>query len=262
VRPASFAPPRRLDRRAAVSVDRRHGWPVYELAPRAGAPVCHVLYLHGGAYIHEIGRWHWTLTGHLVKAAPCRCVVPIYPLGRALGAVETVATTAELAAELIDEAGAGRVVLMGDSAGGGLALAAAQALRDRGRLPARLVLISPWLDVALALPEQLEIEPRDRMLSIPGLLESGRAYAGDLPSSDPRVSPIHGDLRGLPPMTVFSGTDDLLNPDAHRLSAGCADAGVECELVEEAGMQHDYPLMRSPEGRAARRRIVEVLRRA
>jgi epsilon-lactone hydrolase len=261
VRPASFAPPRRLERRARVSVARRHGWPVYELTPRRGAPAAHVLYLHGGAYIHEIDRWHWVLAGHLVGEVPCRCVVPIYPLGRALGAAETVATTAELGAGLAEEAGAERVVLMGDSAGAGLALAAAQALRDRGRGPARLVLISPWLDVATDLPEQREIEPRDAMLAIPGLVESGRTYAGELPLSDPRVSPIHGDMHGLPPVTIFTGTDDLLNPDAHRMRTACADAGVDCELIEVAGMQHEYPLMPSPEGRSARRRIAELVRR-
>jgi len=261
VRPAPFAPPRRLDRRARVELDRRGGWPVYELTPRDGAPVAHALYLHGGAYIHEIGRWHWRLAGQLVQDVPCRCVVPIYPLGRALGAAETVATTAELAAGLIDEVGGEHVVFLGDSAGAGLALAAAMALRDRGRAPARLVLISPWLDVATDLPEQREIEPRDRMLSIPGLVESGRTYAGELPVSDPRVSPIHGDLNGLPPVTVFTGTDDLVNPDAHRMRTACAEAGVDCELIEMAGMQHEYPLMPTPEGRSARRHIAQLVRR-
>jgi monoterpene epsilon-lactone hydrolase len=261
VRPAPFAPPRLLDRRAEVALDRRHGWPVYDLRPRAGErPARHVLYLHGGAYIHEIARSHWLFLGHLVKEAPCRCFVPIYPLGRVLGPAATVATVADLAADLVDEVGADELVLMGDSAGGGLALAAAQALRDRGLSAGRLILISPWLDVATGLPEQREIEPRDAMLAIPGLVESGRTYAGELPLSDPRVSPIHGDMRGLPPVAVFTGTDDLLNPDARRMRAACAGARTECELIEAPGMQHEYPLQPTPEGRAARRRIVELIR--
>src|SRR4051812_45925577 len=137
VRPVSFAPSRRLDRRALVSLHRRHGWPVYELTPREGAPVSHVLYLHGGAYIHEIGRWHWVLAGHMVEQTPCRCVVPIYPLGRALGAAETVATTAELGAELIEEVGADRVVFMGDSAGAGPPPPAPPGPRGSRRPPPR-----------------------------------------------------------------------------------------------------------------------------
>jgi acetyl esterase/lipase len=74
------------------------------------------------------------------------------------------------------------------------------------------------------------------------------------------VLPLRGDMRQLPPITVFTGTDDLLNPDAHRLHDACADAGVPLELVEAPRMPHVYPLLPTPEGRAARRHIVEVLR--
>jgi epsilon-lactone hydrolase len=260
VRPARFAPPRGLERRADVSVSHARGWPVYDLSPRAGVPARHVLYLHGGAYVYEIVRWHWWMLGRFVKDAPCRCLVPIYPLAEALGAARTVVTATDIAADLIAEVGPSGVVLMGDSAGGGMALAVAQALRDRGLVPGRVVLISPWLDVATDGPEQQAIEPRDAMLAIPGLVESGRAYAGDLALDDPRVSPIHGELRGLPPITVFTSTEDLLNPDSHRLREACARAGVPCDLVEAAGMPHDWPLLPTPEGGAARRRIVELLR--
>jgi monoterpene epsilon-lactone hydrolase len=260
VRPVAFAPPRGLDRRAIVSLRYEHGWPVYDLAPRRAKPVRHVLYLHGGAYTNEIVRTHWSWLGRLVKEAPCRCLVPIYPLGARLGAAETVSSATELARELVEEAGAERVVLMGDSAGGGMSLAVAQTLRDQGATAGRIVLISPWLDVATNLPEQQAIAPRDAMLAIPGLVEAGREYAGNLPLDDPHVSPIHGDMRNLPPITVFIGTDDLLNPDSHRLRDACADAGVAVEFIEAPRMPHVYPLLPTPEGRAARRHIVDLLR--
>jgi epsilon-lactone hydrolase len=259
-RPASFAPPRRLARRADVSLRRHDGWPVYELAPRSAAPVRHVLYLHGGSYVNEIVRSHWSFVGHLVATAPVAAVVPIYPLGASVGAAGTVAGATAIAAELVERAGPDGVVLMGDSAGGGLTLAVAQALRDHGLTAHRVVLISPWLDVATALPEQREIEPRDAMLAIPGLVECGRTYAAGLPLDDPRVSPIHGEMSGLPPLTVFSGTHDLVNPDSRRLCDACAAAGVPCDLVEAPGMPHVYPLMPTPEGRAARRQIVQLVR--
>lgn len=260
VRPARFAPPRRLDRRAEVALRRHRDWPVYELSPHSVTPVRHVLYLHGGAYINEIDRLQWSLVGRLVQATPARCVVPIYPLGSILGAERTVATVVEIAAELIGQVGAEQVVLMGDSAGGGLALASAQALRDAHRSCHRLVLISPWLDVATNQPEQKRIAPRDAILGIPGLVEAGRAYATGLALDDPLVSPLYGDMHGLPPITVFSGTADLLNPDSHRLRAACSAAGVRCELVEAPDSPHAYPLIPTAEGRAARRRVVELLR--
>jgi acetyl esterase/lipase len=67
-------------------------------------------------------------------------------------------------------------------------------------------------------------------------------------------------MSGLPPVTSFTGTEDVLNPDSHRLQVACEAAGTEFELIEAAGMPHVYPLLSTPEGRAARRQIIERLR--
>lgn len=263
IRPPRFSPPRIIGWHADVSGGHRSGWPLYSLAPRNGAaPVRHVLYFHGGAYINEIVFTHWWTLGLLARSAPCRVAVPIYPLAAAIGPARTIATASEIAKGLIEEVGAEGLVLMGDSAGGGIALAVAQALRDGGLKPARVLLISPWLDLAVDLPEQQAIGPRDAMLGIPGLQEAGRTYAGSLPLGDSRPSPIHGDMSGLPPVTSFTGTDDVLNPDSHRLQAACEAAGTEFELLEADGMPHVYPLLPTPEGRTARRQIIERLRSA
>lgn len=259
-RPARFAPPRRLGRSVTISSRRADGWPVYDLTPRSAQPVRHLVYFHGGAYVNEIVLWHWLMLARLAAHAPARCVVPIYPLGGALGAAATVLAATGIARELIEEVGGEQVVLAGDSAGGGMALAVAQALRDEALRPRRLILIAPWLDVAIEDPRSPQIEPRDAMLGIPGLVEAGRAYARGLPLDDPRVSPIHGEMTGLPPIAAFVGTEDLLNPDSHRLRDACADAGVQCELIEAPGMPHAYPVFPTPEGRAAARQIAERLR--
>lgn len=262
LRPESYAPPKRLGRRAAI-VRRDHGeWPVYELTPTDGTrPRRAVVFLHGGGYVNEIAGQHWSLAGELVRAGAVRVVVPIYPLGSRAGATRVVAAAADLVAAVMDEAGDAEVVVMGDSAGGGLALATAQALRNRGRSPRRLVLISPWLDVRTSDPASREIEPRDRMLGVPGLLEAATDWAGDLPLDDPRVSPLLGSLAGLPPITVLTGTNDLLHPDSTRLRTLAADAGIEVEWIEGTGQQHDWPLFPTPEGRAARTQIVRAATR-
>jgi monoterpene epsilon-lactone hydrolase len=98
------------------------------------------------------------------------------------------------------------------------------------------------------------------MLAAAGLREAARTYACGLPLDDPRVSPLHGELAGLPPITVFTGTRDLVNPDSHRLSQLCTMAGTPCELIEMPGLPHVYPLMPTPEARAARTRMIELLR--
>ncbi|HEX2097329.1 MAG TPA: alpha/beta hydrolase fold domain-containing protein [Solirubrobacterales bacterium] len=260
VRPVRFTPPRWLGRDVAASPRRAGGWPVYDLAPRAAAPARHVVYFHGGAYVNEIVIWHWLMLARIAVHAPARCVVPIYPLGGALGAERTVETATAIVRALIEEVGGERVVLAGDSAGGGMALAVAQALRDEGARPLRLILIAPWLDVAIEDPRSRTIEPRDAVLGIAGLVEAGHAYAKGLPLDDPRVSPIWGEMSGLPPIATFVGTEDLLNPDSHRLREACEAAGVPCELIEAPGMPHVYPLFPMPEGRTAVRQMVERLR--
>ncbi len=218
-RPGAYAPPARIDRHVRTTIRHHDGWPVYSLAPRSGpAPACELMYLHGGAYVSEIVSWHWLLLTALVRRVPAAVTVPIYPLGAALGAERTVAVATDIARDLVARRGAAQVVLMGDSAGGGMALAVAQALRDEGVRPRRIVLISPWLDLALDQPEQRALARRDPMLDIPLLAASGDAYRGDLPVTDPRVSPLHGDLHDLPPITAFTSGRDLLSPTATACS--------------------------------------------
>jgi acetyl esterase/lipase len=262
LRPEPFAPPRALLRRLSVSVERPVGWPVYELAPRGERPRRRLVHLHGGAYTGEIMGLHWTVLARLTTAVPARVTVPIYPLAPHATADRTVPEVADVVAAAIADAGATDVVLSGDSAGGGLALAVAQHLRDTGRpQPARLVLVAPWLDVTMTHPRQAELERLDRMLARPGLAEAGRLYAGDLDVRDPRVSPLFGDLAGLAPATVVVGTHDLLHPDALAFAERARAAGVEVDLVEGVGQQHVYPFIPLvPEGRAALDAIAALVR--
>lgn len=264
LRPARYAPSRALVRRLAVSVQRVGGTPVYTAAPEGHAPGRHLLYLHGGAYTYEISPLHWRLVRKLALGVPAQVEVPIYPLAPLATASATVPAMTELLAELVENGAPDRVTLMGDSAGGGMALAVAQQLRDRtGLQPGRIVLISPWLDLTVSEPEQREIERRDEMLSRPGLAESGRLYAGDLDVRDPLVSPLFGELVGLAPIHVFTGTDDVLNPDARRLAHTMAENGQEIHLHEAEGMQHCYALLPLiAEGKAARKTIIGTMQTA
>ena len=94
---------------------------------------------------------------------------------------------------------------------------------------------------------------------MPGLRAAGDAYRGELPADHPWVSPIHGRLSGLPPMLVLSGTDDILNADAHRLVTAVAAVQGDVRLVQAPRMIHDYVLLPTPEGRAARGQVAPWL---
>ncbi|MFG2665107.1 alpha/beta hydrolase fold domain-containing protein [Streptomyces sp. NPDC048387] len=262
-RPASHLPPRSLGRVAEVSRTFVGAWPVYDVCPLGQEPVARVLYVHGGAFVDELVRPHWSLIRTLVTRARARVVVPAYVLAPRGTADRTVPVAADLLSGLIESGGAGGTVLLGDCAGAGMALAAAQRLRERtGAQPSRIVLISPWLDVSMSHPGQAAIEPADPVLARPGLAEAGRLYAGTLRADDPRVSPLHGSFAGLAPLTVFTGTRDVLSTDSRELLRRARAAGAEVEWHEEPGLPHGYPLLPVPEGRAARDRIVELVREA
>lgn len=259
-RPASHLPPRRLGRVADISRTFVGAWPVYDVCPLGAEPAAQVLYVHGGGYVSELVRPHWSLIRTLVTQAQARVVVPAYILAPRGTADRTVPVATDLLSGLI-ESGDGGTVLIGDSAGAGMALAAAQRLRDAtGAQPSRIVLISPWLDVSMSHPDQEAIEAADPMLARPGLREAGRLYAGTLAADDPRVSPLHGTFAGLAPLTVFTGTRDLLTTDSRELLRRARADGAEVEFHEAAGLPHAYPLLPVPEGRAARDRIVELIR--
>lgn len=262
--PRSFDPPGRLLR--THRVDRRlvDGWIVYDVSSREntqGGASARVVYLHGGCYVFEIDPVHWAFIGKLADESGARVVVPIMPLAPAGTASAVVARVADLAASLADEGGADQVSIMGDSSGGGMALAVAMELRDRGVADLRaIVLIAPWLDISGTDPAIAKLAPRDPWLAVPGTRAAGSLYRGELPEDDWRVSPINGSLGGLGRVTLFSGTRDILHADALRFLQLAQAAGLHVDYHRGPGMIHNYPILPMPEGDAARSVIVSAIR--
>ncbi|WP_244607984.1 alpha/beta fold hydrolase [Bradyrhizobium vignae] len=258
--PVTFEPTG-LGRGVEATLTKMGGWPVYYTAPSSGHEGCnYVMFLHGGGFINEIVPAHWRFVGQMTRQARVCCVVPIYPLAPRATAKDVVPTTAELLRMLLEDAGSAKVTVVGNSAGAGLALAACQWLRDRGhRQPSRLVLISPAADASVSRVEQVAIAARDPIQDIPGIVEAGRLYAGELDVGHPFVSPLNGAFRALAPMTIFSGTRDLLYPDSVDLAERARTVGVSVELHLLRGQPHNYALMPTPEGRRARAIILREI---
>ncbi|MGX0963131.1 monoterpene epsilon-lactone hydrolase [Bradyrhizobium japonicum] len=262
LQPVSFEPPN-LGRGVEVTLTKMGGWPVYYTAPSSGHEGCnHVMFLHGGGFINEIVPAHWRFVAQMTRKARIVCVVPIYPLAPRATAKDVVPATAELLRMLLEDAGPSKVTVVGNSAGASLALAACQWLRDRDRghrQPGRLMLISPAADASVSRPEQVAIAARDPIQDIPGIIEAGRLYAGELDIGHPFVSPLNGVFRALAPMTIFSGTRDLLYPDSVDLAERARAAGVAVELHLLRDQPHNYALMPTPEGRQARAIILRAV---
>jgi acetyl esterase/lipase len=199
-----------------------------------------ILYLHGGAYCVGSPATHRAITSHIARRTAARVFVadyrlaPEHPFPAALD--DAVAAYRALS---LDGVSPQRIAIIGDSAGGGLALATALRLRELGDpLPAALVLFSPWVD--LGDPDR-GVEPAgEAMLSRAWTAECARLYLDGRDSGDPLASPINGDLRGMPPTLVQVGQDELLLADSRRLHSALAAAGVPVELQEYPRRWHVF----------------------
>lgn len=258
LRPEPYGPPRRLRSDIRVSVANVDGAPVYTVTPARGVPNGAVIYTHGGGWVHQVAKQHWELIAQIAVEANVTVVVPIYallPFGNAREAHDLVLGIAE---QLIERHRSVR--LAGDSAGGQITLAVAQTLRDRGVVSVRTVLIAPALDLTFSNPLIPVVQPSDPWLAQDGGRELGRVWAGELAVQDPIVSPLFGEFEGLGSMLVFSGTHDVLNPDARILVDRARAAGVDVTFRERTDAVHVFPLLPTRSGRAARSEIVAALR--
>jgi monoterpene epsilon-lactone hydrolase len=255
------APPATLTRRHRVEVHSVNGFTCYRVAPSSTTRPGVVVYLHGGAYFAEMTKQHWSFVDELVGKLGCPVEVPIYGLAPQHDHREAFHLLDALFAELVADHDAKEVVFVGDSAGGGLALAFAQTLLETDRpQPGLVVLISPWLDISLDNPAIAAVELHDPWLSSVGLRVVGAAWAADADPTDPRVSPINGSLRGLAPIDAYIGTRDLFLPDTRKLRDLVFASGGDIRLHEAEGAFHVYVLTPVAEGRRDRTCIIEGVR--
>ncbi|MBB2991668.1 acetyl esterase/lipase [Mycolicibacterium iranicum] len=229
--------------RAGLDVTRTEfeGMKVWSLTPRRNATDDVVVALHGGAYVATASIFHWWTYADMARDTGATVIVPLQTLVTKGGTAATeVPRTANFLTAVIDEHGAQNVSLFGDSAGGGLALAATQELvRRNATTPSRMVLLAPWLDVSMSDPRSAEV--RDPLLDIPNLVRSGAKWAGAAGTSDPMASPLFGSLQGLPPTVVYSSSRDLLTVDTVRLRDRVLAEGIPNVTFQfRAGLIHDW----------------------
>jgi epsilon-lactone hydrolase len=249
-------PPAKLRKRHDVSSRQVGGFPCHTVAPRGRRAERAAVYLHGGAYISEISPQHWALISQLADAG-VRVEVPSYGLAPQYTYRDAYPFLTAVYRQLLADVDASAVTLVGDSAGGGLALGFGQTLLGTDLpQPRRLVLISPWLDLTLSHPDLPAVELRDPWLSSVGLAEAARSWAGGDDPTDPRLSPGNGPLAGLAPVDVYVGTREICLPDVLRLQDRGVTEDVKLQVTVCEGAVHVYPLVPAPEGRVAAREIV------
>jgi acetyl esterase/lipase len=199
-----------------------------------------VLYLHGGSYTQGSPLSHRGITTRLAVASGARVLVIAYRLAPEHPFPAAVEDTMTAYRWLLGEGIAPQhMAFAGDSAGGGLAVGAAVALRDAGDpLPGALACISPWTDMKGTGRSVVTRAKADPWLKADGLAAAGKVYVGDADPRTPLASPIYADLRGLPPLLIQVGTDEILLDDSNRLSERAKAAGVTVTLEVWQGMWH------------------------
>ena len=197
-----------------------------------------VFYLHGGAYFMDITRSHWMIIETLIREADVRMIVPAYRRLPFATWKEAFDFVVPLYREYCEKNPDQKIIVMGDSAGGGLSL----------------------VDLSMDNEQIKEYIPRDPFLTVPQLLLCAGFWKGDLDVHDWHVSPIYGDLKGIRNVTLFTGTDEILYPDSIKMF-GMLDEDPTNELIVAEEMNHVYPLFPIPEARPAVEKIISVVTR-
>ena len=228
-----------LRRRVRVEAIDCAGRPAEWVVPVGCAPDRTILYLHGGGYGMGSPRSHRALMADVACATGARILGIDYRLAPEHPCPAAMDDSLAAWHWLLEHEDPRRMVMVGDSAGGGLLLATLMALRDGGHpLPAGAVALSPWADLQGPFPPG---EPDYDYLTTPHLEQFAQAYAGDLPLDDPRVSPVFGDFAGLPPLYISAGAQEVLLPGIERVAERALEAGVDVTFVVEEDEVHVYP---------------------
>ncbi|MFC6206602.1 alpha/beta hydrolase fold domain-containing protein [Levilactobacillus tongjiangensis] len=215
------------------------------LTVASGAPLPqHVLLFHGGAYTMQGIDSHRKLMETLVDQANLRITYVDYPLVPEATVDDTLVFAMNSYSYLRAQYPDDQFFLMGDSAGGGLALSLLQQLKEHQEpLPAGTILISPWTDLSMMNPDLKTAAKHDPYLTLATLKKIGFAYAGDHPVTDPLVSPIYGNFDNLGPIQLYFGANELLAADDERLLQKLKAAeGTPIKARRLKSMLHDYIL--------------------
>jgi len=217
------------------------------------------LYFHGGGYTTGSPTTHRDLTGRLAQACRARVLALDYRLAPEHPYPAAVEDGLAAYRWLLGQGVAPKqIVLAGDSAGGGLALAVCLSLKESGETqPTATVCISPWTDLTLSSESVTARAKRDPFMRAVDLIASARHYAGDSDLRLPLLSPLYADLHGLPPLLIHVGSNEILFDDADQLADRARAAGVDVTLYVAEGLWHVWHLYAAfvPEAKEAIERI-------
>jgi acetyl esterase/lipase len=214
-----------------------------------------IVYLHGGGYVVGSIDDYKMLCGQMADVLKTNLLIPEYRLAPENPFPAAVEDAKDIYRWLLEQGfKPANIVIAGDSAGGGLGLAAVLALRDDGvPLPAAIVCLSPWADLTFQGQSHQAKAKSEAMLTSEKLHEWAGFYAGAENPAHPLISPVYADFRGFPPLLIQVGSEEILLDDARMVAEKARAAGVDVTLKIWEGMWHVWQMLGEfvPEGKAA-----------
>lgn len=202
-----------------------------------------IIYIHGGAYVNQLNIQHKLYCWLLNKVLKIPVVMPIYPLTPNHDYRECFEQIEELYTMLTDKYQ--KIVLIGDSAGGGFILSFCQYLKTTNiRQADNIIAISPWVDISM---KNNYDDRKDVILGNIGLKEIGKRWANNTDTRDHMVSPLYGDNHKLPKTLITTGTDEIFYQDIKEYYEKLIVDGVDAKLIVGKDLFHIYPLFPIPE---------------
>ena len=211
-----------------------------------------ILFIHGEGCVSQPSAQHWQYLNKFVKRLDAEVIAPIYPLAPYHTYEETYEKLIDLYTAWIRNHENRTLMIMGDSAGGGLAIGLIQRLNARGiDTPSKAVLISPWVDFTLENPDIANYEKADAILAVGPLKAAAQVWAGDTDVSDGKISVTNGDLSQFPETMIIQGTADIFYPDVMAFAWKLEAKGRRVQTLIGKNLCHVYPIMPMPEAKAA-----------
>ena len=246
---------------AEFTIEDYQGIKVYKYNRNKDVDQTIIFYLHGGEFVYNPLMSHFDSLHEIGRKSNSLVIMPIYHKLPNYTYKDNYPILISLYKDVIALHPTSKIVLMGDSAGGGMALCLAQQLRDAGiKQPDQIILISPWIDLSVDQPTVEEVYSETDPLLVPWKLQMlGKMWAGDKDVKDPIASPIYGDITGLARITLFVGTREIFFPDIIRFDKMLTDKGIIHDLIVGQGQNHVYVLYPIREGMDARAQIINMI---
>lgn len=220
-----------------------------------------ILYIHGGAWTNQPLNLHWLFMDKMAQALNAKVIAPIYPKVPHFSYQDTYPKMLSLYKEiLVSIESSNQLTIIGDSAGGNIALGLIQLLkRDGLPQPQDIILLSACVDMSLENPLIQEYEENDPMLASEGMEVITKIWAADKALKDPIISPIYGDFQGVGKITHFIGSHESLYPDAIQFDEKLTKQGVAINTFVYPKMNHVFVVMPIPEAVDAQQKIINIL---